>query len=688
MSNRVVGDVAVRVGADVGPLGIGLRKAGSDVDRWGKSTTQRAAMVVRKMRNVGVAVAAMGAAFAAAGLQAISALDKIGKTSAKIGATAEELQRLRFAAESAGVANESLESSLERFTKRLGEAEQGFGAAKKQLEFLNLSAEELIALPMEERLGVVADKLQDIPDAATRAAVAAGLFGREGVGMVNMLKDGSEALQATTDAASDFGAVVSNEVVAEAEALEDRMGRLGAGIKGQLNEALVEAGPLLILLAENALKLARSFNALVTVVGDVWSAMDELLFPQGKLLRSQDELVRSMGDEIVQAQLLNKVLERGGTVSAATARQKLEEAQARMKNAQAAVAEARAIQEGILVSINQKISKRQEVLRSLVPPGADEGQIPDTMREQYEGQSAALADLMQRQQEALEPLRELQEHADTTADNVNRLTEALQNAVGGFVNLGGGEVDPIHPGERDEEKSGGGSAPKGRDASMLDELLGITDEAQERTQERMTSALERQRQFQENAMAMLNEARDQGLITQEQYQKAEQMLAADHNAKMRALNQQRVQDTLSASSEMFQQLAAVTSSGGEKIMRISQGLAAAQALISTYQGAAKELEKGTFGFATAAAVIAKGLGFVAAIRGASSSSAGGAPSVAVGGGAAGGTAGSIPERERERDRFININLGGSQFLPTEAVYGLIDQINDAVGEGHTIRGVR
>jgi hypothetical protein len=52
----------------------------------------------------------------------------------------------------------------------------------------------------------------------------------------------------------------------------------------------------------------------------------------------------------------------------------------------------------------------------------------------------------------------------------------------------------------------------------------------------------------------------------------------------------------------------------KKALKAQAVFAAGAALISTYQGAAKELAKGTLGFATAAAVIAKGIGFVAAIK--------------------------------------------------------------------------
>ena len=67
---------------------------------------------------------------------AIKAADAIAKTADKVGVGVVALQQLRFAADLAGVGQEKLDSSLERFTKRIGEASQGTGEAKKALKGL------------------------------------------------------------------------------------------------------------------------------------------------------------------------------------------------------------------------------------------------------------------------------------------------------------------------------------------------------------------------------------------------------------------------------------------------------------------------------------------------------------------------------------------------------------------------
>lgn len=118
------------------------------------------------------------------------------------------------------------------------------------------------------------------------------------------------------------------------------------------------------------------------------------------------------------------------------------------------------------------------------------------------------------------------------------------------------------------------------------------------------------------------------------YNEAKLRLAQEYRDRLSKINEDgeksQLETVLSGSGEILSAMGAFS----EKALRVSKAFAAAEALVSTYKGAAKALEKGVFGFAEAAAVIAKGIGFVAAIRGISSSGSSGG----VGGGGSRGSA--------------------------------------------------
>ena len=65
-------------------------------------------------------------------------LDKIGKTSEKLGIDPLFLQKLRFAAEQTGVKVEALDMGLQRFIRRTAEAARGTGEAKQALADLGI----------------------------------------------------------------------------------------------------------------------------------------------------------------------------------------------------------------------------------------------------------------------------------------------------------------------------------------------------------------------------------------------------------------------------------------------------------------------------------------------------------------------------------------------------------------------
>lgn len=115
----------------------------------------------------------------------------------------------------------------------------------------------------------------------------------------------------------------------------------------------------------------------------------------------------------------------------------------------------------------------------------------------------------------------------------------------------------------------------------------------------------------------------------------------------------------------------------------SKPIAAAQALINTWQGMTEAL-KLPFpkNLAAAATVLAQGLAAVKAIKSTNKSGGGGGGAGAGGGG--GGNAGTIERREQRPTTDVNINLRGDTFN-RQSVLSLIGEINEAIGDGARIR---
>jgi hypothetical protein len=137
--------------------------------------------------------------------RSISAADAIAKTADKIGVGAEALQELRYAAQSAGIEERTLDIALQRFTRRAAEAAQGTGEAKEALAQMGITLRDQSGRirATEDLLGDVAEAFKAIRDPAERVWLAFKLFDSEGVAMVNMLANGADALDTVRRRARD-----------------------------------------------------------------------------------------------------------------------------------------------------------------------------------------------------------------------------------------------------------------------------------------------------------------------------------------------------------------------------------------------------------------------------------------------------------------------------------------------------
>jgi len=266
----------------------------------------------------------------------VAELDSIGKTADRLGLTTDALQELRVAAESAGVSSNTLDMAMQRFGRRLAEARNGAGRAKGALEEMGIelfnadgTARETMAV-----LNDVADAMKGMSVQTDRNRIAMRLFDSEGVALVNMLRDGSAALDKKRQSARELGIVLEEDLIRGAEDAEDQLGLMAQVVKAQLSRALIELAPLLVGGAKLVAELAAAFGLAIRGIND-------FLYPQSELEIATSNIVLAMADEIRQTQQLKAAMAQGATMSVDMAQKKLAEAVARREHARAAIEERR-----------------------------------------------------------------------------------------------------------------------------------------------------------------------------------------------------------------------------------------------------------------------------------------------------------------------------------------------------------
>jgi len=215
-------------------------------------------------RKAGIALAAITAAAAAAGVAMVrSGLDMIGAQAdmaASLRTTVESLQVLTWAGELAGVSMGEIEQATKKLTTRLSEAAAGSGSAVGALQRLNLTAAELQALPLDQRIVAIQEALNQFVPEAERAAVASDLFGDKAA--LAFLRIDSATLREAAQDVQDFGVAVSAADAVQIERTGDAIAKLSLIWLGLTNRLTAAAAPALETVANALADMARGTGPL------------------------------------------------------------------------------------------------------------------------------------------------------------------------------------------------------------------------------------------------------------------------------------------------------------------------------------------------------------------------------------------------------------------------------------------
>lgn len=191
--------------------------------------------------------------------QQMAEIDKIGKTSDKLGIAADHLVGLRLAAgEASGMSAAAVDTSLQRMTRRLSE---GAGPAAAAVAELGLDVEALGRMTPDAAFREISTAMQDVNSQGDALRLSFALFGREGAGLVSTLRGGPEALQEATDWAKRFGLALSDAQVNQVEAANDAWARVGMITTGFWRTLAAESAPALLAISEGITGFAGDMYA-------------------------------------------------------------------------------------------------------------------------------------------------------------------------------------------------------------------------------------------------------------------------------------------------------------------------------------------------------------------------------------------------------------------------------------------
>jgi hypothetical protein len=191
--------------------------------------------------------------------------DTVGKTADKLGLSTDALQEYRYAANLAGVQQNTLDMAMQRFTRRTAEAVQGKGELKGILEQYGIAVKDATGRTRnhEDVLNDLADVIAGTKNESERLRIAFKAFDSEGASMVNMLKNGSVAMNKTRQDARDLGIVMDSQLIRNSEKAKDELTKLTQVLKVQFMSAAVGLAPEIARISEQTTEWWKANQELI-----------------------------------------------------------------------------------------------------------------------------------------------------------------------------------------------------------------------------------------------------------------------------------------------------------------------------------------------------------------------------------------------------------------------------------------
>lgn len=212
-------------------MGVAFQKQADDIARKQKDLTTKLNSGWSKLNFGGFQKALLGGlSIAALGSfinKTTELTDSILKMSHATGLSTDTFQEWSIVAKKNEVDQDALVTSLERFTKNLGDAQLGTGQFAKILSALGVSAKGTV----EDVFLRFIDAANKIQSPTQRAAVLAQAFGKGWADAAGFINLGSDAIRNASDEAKKLGQVIGGDTIKKIDDLSDAWTSLKAQLE-------------------------------------------------------------------------------------------------------------------------------------------------------------------------------------------------------------------------------------------------------------------------------------------------------------------------------------------------------------------------------------------------------------------------------------------------------------------------
>lgn len=210
----------------------------------------------------------LAAGFAAMVKGAINTADEMGKLASKSGTTVESFTALNYAASLADVSTQQLGTGLRFLARNAEAAAEGSKKARAIFQRLGITVTDAAGAlkPTGALFDELARKLGNLPDGATKTALAMQVLGKSGAELIPLLNDGAEGFAAITAEAQKAGQVIDGETSKAAQQFNDDMARLNKQLEGVAIAVAKDLVPGLASLSSEFIKAVNDGEGFLKIL--------------------------------------------------------------------------------------------------------------------------------------------------------------------------------------------------------------------------------------------------------------------------------------------------------------------------------------------------------------------------------------------------------------------------------------
>lgn len=226
------------------------------------------------LKNVGLAVAGVGAGFAVMTKQVLNTADEIQKMGIRTGASTEFLSEIAHAANLSGSSLQEVGGSITRLNRAVAEAQDGTKQYAEAFEQLGLDVEAFGNLNPDAQFTAFAEAIRKVEDPAGKTQIVMDVLGRSGANLIPLLEGGAAGLEAMRQQSRELNLTIGQDQANAAARANDAMTKMQGAVTGLTRAFVLELVPG---IADALVWLADRLPAALTAVRAAFAAAGQVI---------------------------------------------------------------------------------------------------------------------------------------------------------------------------------------------------------------------------------------------------------------------------------------------------------------------------------------------------------------------------------------------------------------------------